>query len=74
MCDEKVKQVRRRSSYQATSNNMRHYGDQMLMKGGQISSMTIIELIREIGVEEEEKECVANNFKEHKHLVYEMAR
>ena len=53
---------------------MIHCGEQVLMKGGQIASMPIKELIIETDAEEEGKECIANKFKEQKHLVYEMAR
>ena len=74
MCDEKVKQVRKRAAYQANSNNMRHRGKQVLMKGDQIASMPTKELIREIDVEEEEKEYVVNKLKEYKHLVDDKAR
>ena len=51
MCDKKAKQVRKRAAHQETSNNMRHYGEKMLMRGGQIASMPMKELIREIDAE-----------------------
>ena len=44
------------------------------MKGDQLASMPIKELIREIDTEEEEKEHAASKFKELKHLVDMKAR
>ena len=42
---------------------MRYYGDQVLMKGGQIAYMPTKELIREIDAEAKENDCIANKFK-----------
>ena len=55
MCDEKAKQVRKRAVHQSTSNNIRYFGEQALMKGDQLASMPTKELIRAIDAEEEEK-------------------
>ena len=44
------------------------------MKGNQIASMPMKELIREIDAEEDEKEHAAIKFKELKHLVDMKAR
>ena len=74
MCDEKAKQVRKRAVHQSTSNNMRYFGEKALMKGDQLASMPIKELIRAIDAEEEEKEYAASKFKELKHLVDMKAR
>ena len=52
---------------------MRRYGEQVLMKGGQIASMPTKEMIREIDAEEEENECIRNKFKEQEHLVDKIA-
>ena len=48
MCNKQAKQIRSCAAHQLTSNNMRYYGDQVIMKGGQIASMPTKELIREI--------------------------
>ena len=44
------------------------------MKGNQLASMPIKELIRDIDAEEEEEECATRKFKELKHLVNMKAR
>ena len=54
MCDEKAKEVIISTSNTETSNNMRHRGEQVIMKGGQISSFPVKELIREVDAKEEE--------------------
>ena len=74
MCDEEAKQARKRALCQSTSNNIRHFNKHALMKGNQLASMPIKELIRTIDAEEEENECVASKFKELKHLVDVKAR
>ena len=53
---------------------MRHFGEQVLMKGGQIASMPIKELFREIDVDEEENEHIAKKFKEQEYLVDKLVR
>ena len=47
-CDEKAKQARKRVVHQSTSNAMRDIGEQSLMKGNQLASMPIKELVRTI--------------------------
>ena len=44
------------------------------MKGGQIASMPIKELFREIDVDEEENEHIAKKFKEQEYLVDKLVR
>ena len=55
-CNKRAKQVRMRTANQATSNNTRCYGEQVLIKAVQITSMPTKGLIREIDSEEEKKE------------------
>ena len=41
-----------KSRERETRNNMRHYGDQVIIKEGQIASAPVKEIIREIDAEE----------------------
>ena len=54
MCNENVKEIRINAVNKETNNNMRHHGKQVIMKGGQMSSFPVKELIREADAEEEE--------------------
>ena len=48
ICDEEANNIRMKVSNMETRNNMRCYGDQMIMKEGQIASASVKETIREI--------------------------
>ena len=53
MCDEKLKEVRNSAANKATSHFMRHYGEQLIMKGGHVEYFPNKESIREAHAEEE---------------------
>ena len=54
MCDTKSKEIRINAVNKVINNNMRHYGKQVIMKGGQIVSFLVKELMREEDAGEEE--------------------
>ena len=54
MCDAKAKDIRMNAETKEMNNNMRHYGEKVIIKDGQIKFLTVKELIREVDEEEEE--------------------
>ena len=74
MCDTKAKEIRINAVNKVINNNMRHYGEQVIMKGGQIASLPVKELIREVDAEEEECNYINSKFKDRAKLVDKMAR
>ena len=55
-------------------NNMMHYGDQVIMKEGQIASASVKETIRKVDAEEEEDEKIKQKVKERADLFDKNAR
>ena len=53
---------------------MRHYGDQVIMKGDQTSSLLVKELMRDMDLEEEESSHMMNKFKDRDKLVDKIVR
>ena len=54
MCDTKGKESRMNTETKVMNNNMRHYGEKVIVKDGKITSLLVKELIREVDAEEEE--------------------
>ena len=46
------------------NNKIRHYGEKVIMKAGQIASMPVKESTREVDEEEEESDYVISKFKD----------
>ena len=51
ICDEEEKKARMKETYEETINSMKHCGDQVIMKEGQIASFPVKELVREADAE-----------------------
>ena len=54
ICDERAKKFRMKAREKEARNNMRYYGDQVIMKEGKIMHASVKEIIRETDAEEEE--------------------
>ena len=66
--------MRKKVSNKENRNNMRRYGDQVIIKEEQIMFVSVKEIIREEDVEEEEDEHIQQKFKETACLVEKDAR
>ena len=73
MGDEKVKEIIINAVNKETNNNMRHHGEQVIMKGGQMSCFPVKKLIREADTEEEQSNHI-KKFKDRANLADKMAR
>ena len=74
ICDKEVKKVQTKVTDKETSNKMRHYGDQVILKEGQLSSLPVKEPIREVVTEEEEDNCTKKKLNERADLFDKKAR
>ena len=74
MCDEKGKRSQNSAVSKVTSHKMRYHSDKVIMKGRQIASLPIKELIREVDSEEEESNCVTSEFEDEAKLVDKIVR
>ena len=69
MCDRKAKDVGINAANKEDNNTMRCYGEKVIMKAGQIASMRVKELMREVDAEEEEGDYVMGKFKDRVNVV-----
>ena len=74
MCYGKSKEAIINVANKEDNNNMRHYGEKVIMKAGQIVSISVKELIRDLDAEEEESDYVISKFKDRSDLVDNMAK
>ena len=68
-CDAKAKAIRMNDETKVMNNNLRCYGDEVIIKEGKIVFLPVKKLIREVDVEEEEFNYVNNKFKDKAHSI-----
>ena len=74
MCDGKAKEIRNNTVNKEDNKSMRNYGEKVTMKAGQIASVSVKALMREVNAEEEECNYVKTKFKDREDLVNKMAK